>query len=120
MHYCFKNTSCLSPFQEELAYTTKEEQAQLLQKVIAASDQDAEEEQVAGQGFLGKPMVTYFGQHISFVPISYVRKPPLSPYAGISSGARGLNFGLSHHIHPYFVFVSCKGSGESATFGKLS
>ena len=58
------NTSCVSPLQEELAYTTKEEQAQLLQKVIAASDQDAEEEQVAGQGFLGKPMVTSFGQHI--------------------------------------------------------
>ena len=44
--------------QEDLYYGTKEEQAQILQKVIAASDQDAEEERVAGEGILGKAMVT--------------------------------------------------------------
>ena len=27
--------------------------------------------------------------------------------------ARGLNFGLSLHVHPYFVYVSSGGCGES-------
>lgn len=35
--------------EEELAFSTKEEQQQLLQKVLAASDLDAEEEVVAGE-----------------------------------------------------------------------
>ena len=55
--------------------------------------------------------------HEILVPIWNVQKPP---YADISSGARGLNFGLSLHLHPYFVFVSCEGSGEPAPFCKLS
>ena len=70
----------MSPLQEELAYTTKEEQAQLLQKVIAASDQDAEEEQVAGQGFLGKPMVTYFGQYMRFGTYLICAKVSFNPF----------------------------------------
>jgi hypothetical protein len=44
--------------QEELAFTTKEEQAQLLQKVIAASDQDAEEERIIGESIGGKSVVS--------------------------------------------------------------
>ena len=43
--------------QEELAFTTKEEQAGILQKVIAASDQDAEEERMIGEQIGGKAMV---------------------------------------------------------------
>lgn len=35
--------------EEELAFSTKEEQQQLLQKVLAATDLDAEEEVVAGE-----------------------------------------------------------------------
>lgn len=35
--------------EEELSFSTKEEQQQLLQKVLAASDLDAEEEVVAGE-----------------------------------------------------------------------
>jgi len=34
---------------EELAFSTREEQQQLLQKVLAATDLDAEEEVVAGE-----------------------------------------------------------------------
>ena len=34
--------------QEDLQYSTKDEQAQLLSKVLAASDADAEEEQISG------------------------------------------------------------------------
>ncbi|XP_060581093.1 general transcription and DNA repair factor IIH helicase subunit XPB-like [Ruditapes philippinarum] len=43
--------------EEELAFTTKEEQAQLLQKVIAASDQDAEEERIIGESIGGKSIM---------------------------------------------------------------
>ena len=35
--------------EEDLAFSTKEEQQQLLQKVLAATDLDAEEEVVAGE-----------------------------------------------------------------------
>lgn len=35
--------------EEDLAFSTKEEQQQLLQKVLAATDLDAEEEAVAGE-----------------------------------------------------------------------
>ena len=30
----------------------------------------------------------------------------------VSSAARGINFDLSLHLHPYFVYVSSGGSGE--------
>ncbi|BFY97438.1 hypothetical protein BsWGS_00478 [Bradybaena similaris] len=40
--------------QEDLFYRSKEEQVQLLQKVLAASEEDAEEERVIGD-FTGKP-----------------------------------------------------------------
>ena len=41
-------------------------------------------------------------------------KSLLNAYANISSGPRGLNFGQSLYLHPYFVRFSSKGSGESA------
>ena len=34
-------------------------------------------------------------------------------YAGISSRVRALNFGLSFHLYPYFVYLSSEGSGKS-------
>ena len=42
------------------------------------------------------------------------QKPHLNAHADITSGARDLNFDLSLHLHPYFVYASSKGSGESA------
>ncbi|XP_055966156.1 general transcription and DNA repair factor IIH helicase subunit XPB isoform X2 [Sorex fumeus] len=48
--YSFKVITKLAGMEEEdLAYSTKEEQQQLLQKVLAATDLDAEEEVVAGE-----------------------------------------------------------------------
>lgn len=44
--------SCDSNWQEDLLYRTKEEQMQLLQKILAATDKDAEEERILGE--LGK------------------------------------------------------------------
>ena len=43
----------------------------------------------------------------------YVTKPPISTHVDVSSGARGLNFGLSLYQHPYFVYASSESSGES-------
>lgn len=48
--YSFKVITKLAGMEEEeLAFSTKEEQQQLLQKVLAATDLDAEEEVVAGE-----------------------------------------------------------------------
>ena len=38
---------------------------------------------------------------------------PFNDYAQISRGARGLKFGLSLHIHPYFVYETSKGYDKS-------
>ena len=41
----------------------------------------------------------------------YAQKPTLNAYADVSSGP---NFGLSLHLHPYFVYASSEGAGKSA------
>ena len=38
--------------------------------------------------------------------------PLINTYAGVSREARGLNFVLSFHLHPFFVYVSSGGYGE--------
>ena len=40
-------------------------------------------------------------------------RPTINAHASISSGDRGLNFGLGLHLHPYFVHASREGSGKS-------
>ena len=37
----------------------------------------------------------------------------------LSSGARGIEFGLSLHLHAFFVFVSSEGSGKTAQICRL-
>ena len=39
---------------------------------------------------------------------------PLNAHADVFSGARGLNFGMSLHLNPYFGYASIEGSGEAA------
>ena len=48
------------------------------------------------------------------------QKPPLNPYADVSSRARGLNFGPSLHLHPNFVNESIEGSGRSTYLWRLA
>ena len=48
------------------------------------------------------------------VPIAFAQKPPINVYTEISSEATGLNFGLSLHLHPLFVFTGIECSGETA------
>ena len=44
-------------------------------------------------------------------------KPPINALAEVSRTATGLKFGLSLHLHPYFVNRSSKGNGESVNVG---
>ena len=43
---------------------------------------------------------------------AYTQTHPLNAHADISSGTRGLNCGLSLHLHPNLVFLSRESSGE--------
>lgn len=45
----------------DLFYKTREEQSQLLQQVLAASDVDADEERIPGEGPRTGPAVRVFG-----------------------------------------------------------
>ena len=50
----------------------------------------------------------YMGKHMTFWYSS--QNHP----SDVSSKAKDLNFGLSLHLHPYFVYARIKASGESA------
>ena len=39
--------------------------------------------------------------------------PPLNARADVSNVARGLDFGLGLNLHPYLMYASSEGSGES-------
>lgn len=61
--YSFKVITKLAGMEEEeLAFSTKEDQQQLLHKVLAASDLDAEEEIVAGE--FGSKSLTHVGRRV--------------------------------------------------------
>ena len=63
-----------------------------------------------------KRTLVYEPAHVILVHISYTQKPNLIAHAHVSSarGPRKLTFGLRLHLHPYFLYVSRKGSGETA------
>ena len=46
--------------------------------------------------------------------------PLIIVHADVSVEARGLNFGLSLDLHPYFMYVSSKGSGKSGPMHRLT
>ena len=52
--------------------------------------------------------------HTRFCHIAYAQKPPLNTRADVSGVAIGLKFGLSLQLHSYFVYVSRKGTAQSA------
>ena len=49
----------------------------------------------------------------SFKRITKVQMSVINTHADISRKASGLRFGLSLHLHQYFVYVSSEGSAES-------
>lgn len=62
---------------EELAFSTREEQQQLLQKVLAATDLDAEEEVVAGEfGSKSSQVSEGVGLQVPVLPEGRVLAPP--------------------------------------------
>ena len=65
-------------------------------------------------------MKTKYQNHDILARIAYAQTPQLNAHAEVFSGARGLNFGLSLHLHPYFVYASSEGSGESAQARRLA
>ena len=57
---------------------------------------------------------------IVLVIIAYAHKPSITSHSAISSRERSLNFSLSLHLHPYFVYANSEGSGESAHVRRLT
>lgn len=63
--------------EEELAFSTREEQQQLLQKVLAATDLDAEEEVVAGEfGSRSSQVSEWVTPHLPVLPKDRVLMRP--------------------------------------------
>ena len=59
--------------------------------------------------------------HKILVLITYAQMPLINSHADISRRANGrLNFSLSLYLHPYFVYESSEGSGESAHLCRLT
>ena len=58
--------------------------------------------------------------HEILVLIVYVQEPPLNTYTDVSRGARALKFGLSLHLHLYFMQTSIEDSGECAHLCRLA
>ena len=54
------------------------------------------------------------------VLIAYAQMLLINAHYVVSSNARGLNFGPRLHLHPYFVYASSEGSGESAHMHRLA
>ena len=46
--------------------------------------------------------------------------PLINAHPDVFKEARGLYFGLSLHLHPYFMYASSEGSGESAHMRRLA
>jgi len=54
-------------YQEELSYATKSEQIDLLQKVLAATDADADEEQITGVDWSTKKQKVQYTNYLLFI-----------------------------------------------------
>ena len=65
-------------------------------------------------------MYGYVPAHEILVIIAYAQMYLINAHSGISIKARGLSFVLSHHLHPYFVYASSGGSGESVHMHRLA
>ena len=58
--------------------------------------------------------------HKVLVIIAYAQMPIINAHADVYRGARGLTFGLSLHLYPYFVYVGSEGSDKSVYVHKLT
>ena len=69
---------------------------------------------------LKNKIIKHGSSHDLFVFIAYAQMPLIIAHADVSSYARGLKFGLSFHLHPYFVHTSSKDSSEYAHMRRLA
>ena len=56
----------------------------------------------------------------TLVLIAHAQELTLNTRAGVSGGARYLNFGMSYHLYPYFVYMSTEYIDESAQLWSLA
>ena len=52
--------------------------------------------------------------------IAHAQMSLVNTHADLSSKARGLNFSLNLHLHPYFVYVRSIGPGKSVHVRRLA
>ena len=57
--------------------------------------------------------------HEMLILIQHAKSHPLNMYVKLYSGARDLDFSLSLHLHPYFVFACRIGTGKTAHMQSL-
>ena len=55
-----------------------------------------------------------FSLYMGWYMIAHAQMPLINTHSSVHSYARGLNFGPSLHLHPYFMYVGSEGSGDSA------
>ena len=60
-------------------------------------------------------VVAHMDRHEILVLIADAQKL-MNILADASSWARGLNLGLTHHLHPYFEYASSNGSDKACLF----
>ena len=58
--------------------------------------------------------------HEIWVIIAHAQMSLINVRADLFRGARGLVFGMSLHLQPYFAFASNEGSGESVHMHRLA
>ena len=56
----------------------------------------------------------------NLVPIAYAQVNHLDTHADLPRGTICLKMSLGLHLHPYFVYASSEGSGESARMRRLA
>ena len=64
-------------------------------------------------------IVSETGYHMRFGTYRICAKASLQSPTYVTSGTRGLNFGPSLHLHPYFMYARSKDSGETAHMRRL-
>ena len=57
--------------------------------------------------------------HEMLIHIAHAKSHPLNMYVKLYSEARDLDFSLSLHLHPYFVFACRIGTGKAAHMHRL-
>ena len=58
--------------------------------------------------------------HANLIHIACAQTPSRNAHGDVGREARSIFCGMSHHLHPYFVYASSKDPGESVHMGRLA